>query len=618
VTRELPPCHINPPTLKRNITLIALTPVLTLLPPILTAWIFLLISKCKLSFKARLYIYAVFAFLTNFFCYLVILIFFSGIYVIFTPASITASWAIRYISVNFFFSAVLSCLIYILHRRGYITVEFKDKSDTKKRRFNPVFIALLLISELLLLLALLIIFANTYVSGNWGVISTAEIVFQLSVPLSGVSTSLILLFLRDCILPTILLMAYINFVFFFYSRNEIKILLFLPVAIAFLGYGVWITDKNFDLTAVYDQFASPSTFIEENYVDPNGVVLTFPEQKRNLIYIIVESLEISMMSKDLGGEMPANLIPGITELMRDNVFFSNTDGFGGVHTLTSGITSFSLISQTAGIPVLAANAPHGNLQGRNNAILPNAESLGKILESNGYTNIFMIGSDAAFGGRDIYFRGHGNYRLYDYKYARREGVIPEGYHVSWGFEDEKLYQWAKNELPKLAAEDVPFNLTMLTVDTHHPYGYICNLCTNYFNERLHNVIACADRQLSSFVSWLTEQDFFENTTVVIIGDHPSMDNDYTDSLSIGYHERMLPVIFINTAATPINSHNRVFSLYDMFPTTLAALGVEIEGNRLALGVNLFSDERTLLEIHPLYTVLEEVRKLSIFYNETFW
>ena len=31
-----------------------------------------------------------------------------------------------------------------------------------------------------------------------------------------------------------------------------------------------------------------------------------------------------------------------------------------------------------------------------------------------------------------------------------------------------------------------------------------------------------------------------------------------------------------------------FSQFDMFPTTLAALGVKIEGNKLGLGVNLFS------------------------------
>ena len=35
--------------------------------------------------------------------------------------------------------------------------------------------------------------------------------------------------------------------------------------------------------------------------------------------------------------------------------------------------------------------------------------------------------------------------------------------------------------------------------------------------------------------------------------------------------------------------NRDFSTLDFFPTTLASLGVQIEGDRLGLGTNLFSN-----------------------------
>lgn len=34
---------------------------------------------------------------------------------------------------------------------------------------------------------------------------------------------------------------------------------------------------------------------------------------------------------------------------------------------------------------------------------------------------------------------------------------------------------------------------------------------------------------------------------------------------------------------------------DLFPTMLASLGVQIEGNRLGLGTNLFSDKKTLMK-----------------------
>ncbi len=53
---------------------------------------------------------------------------------------------------------------------------------------------------------------------------------------------------------------------------------------------------------------------------------------------------------------------------------------------------------------------------------------------------------------------------------------------------------------------------------------------------------------------------------------------------------------------------------DMFPTTLAALGVEIKGDRLALGTNLFSGRNTLLEDMGFEKLEAELSKRSIFYN----
>ena len=48
---------------------------------------------------------------------------------------------------------------------------------------------------------------------------------------------------------------------------------------------------------------------------------------------------------------------------------------------------------------------------------------------------------------------------------------------------------------------------------------------------------------------------------------------------------------------------------------LASLGANIEGNRLGLGVNLFSDEQTLIEKYGKDYVENELKKTSKFYNK---
>ena len=75
---------------------------------------------------------------------------------------------------------------------------------------------------------------------------------------------------------------------------------------------------------------------------------------------------------------------------------------------------------------------------------------------------------------------------------------------------------------------------------------------------------------------------------------------------------------INPAIEPVRETGREFATFDMFPTTLAALGATIEGERLGLGTNLFSSEETLTEKYGYDKLEEELSKASDFYIETFY
>ena len=53
----------------------------------------------------------------------------------------------------------------------------------------------------------------------------------------------------------------------------------------------------------------------------------------------------------------------------------------------------------------------------------------------------------------------------------------------------------------------------------------------------------------------------------------------------------------------------------MYPTVLAAMGVKIEGNRLGLGTDLFSNEPTVFEAFGPDYVNKELAKKSEFSNK---
>lgn len=56
---------------------------------------------------------------------------------------------------------------------------------------------------------------------------------------------------------------------------------------------------------------------------------------------------------------------------------------------------------------------------------------------------------------------------------------------------------------------------------------------------------------------------------------------------------------------------------DLFPTVLSAMGFEIEGDRLGLGTDLFSDRDTLLERRGFQWLERELGKASDYYVERF-
>ena len=107
-------------------------------------------------------------------------------------------------------------------------------------------------------------------------------------------------------------------------------------------------------------------------------------------------------------------------------------------------------------------------------------------------------------------------------------------------------------------------------------------------------------------------------TIVITGDHLTMqDIDRTfDVSNKKNYQRTLYNVFIN----PNNEDksyvkNRSFNSYDLYPTTLSALGFEIAGNRLGLGTNLFSGKKTLAEKVGHKYIDIESKKDSEFYSK---
>jgi phosphoglycerol transferase len=470
-------------------------------------------------------------------------------------------------------------------------------------------------------------------SSRWAIryfdnLKVDQIIYTLSQPLTGTDPAQIKEFLVDPLLFSIIGTLLMTVVLYFFNTHTIhfkpnyplkkkkhKRYSALIIGIFSCIFGAVLGVKEIGYTDVRAFFFEHTELYDNYYVDPRTVELKFPEQKRNLIYIFLESMESSYASKEMGGIKENNLIPNLTHLAQtEGIHFSNSDQLGGMLPIPSAShTASSMVAQTSGLPLRTSSGLHVNHYGQSGDYLPGAYSLGTILKNEGYSRTLLMGSDADFAARSNYFTQHGEYDIRDYNWAKETGRIPEDYRVWWGYEDAKLFEFAKETLTELGKKEQPFNFTMLTADTHFEDGLMTDETPKIFEDQYSNVIHFSDQEVYSLLQWIKEQPFYENTTIILVGDHLTMDKDFFEAIDSNYQRTVYNVI-LNSKLQTTRVHDRLFSAVDMFPTTLAALGVEIPGDRLGIGTNLFSERPTIMEELGYDQFYTELSRRSHFYE----
>lgn len=489
-----------------------------------------------------------------------------------------------------------------------------SKHSKKEIAHKVLFVSGNVLVVFLAVLTALICSSILWMFKTWPNLTMQELMFTIQSPFDGTNKEMIVNYIISCVPATVLVFLVVLITLLMLKKKRvyyIAVIIIISSSVISLAGFIYMVWDRLDIGEYAANTGTYSSFIDANYVDPAETQITFPEQKRNLIYIFLESMETTYADEKSGGVFEDNYIPELTELAEENEDFSGTDEkITGAEALNyASWTAAALFAQTSGLPLTLPI--DGNSMDTQDSFLPDMIAIGDILEQQGYNQTFMIGSDGNFGGRSLYFTDHGNYSIKDYYYYQELGKFPEDYWVWWGFEDQKLFEYAKEELTELASQDAPFNFTMLTVDTHFEDGYVCELCGNEYGDNQYaNVLSCSSRQVSQFVEWIQQQDFYENTTIVISGDHPTMDSDFCEDIDENY-DRKVYTAYINSSVEPDNPDwRREYSTFDQFPTTLASLGVQIEGNRLGLGTNLFSSEYTLTELYGVDYVNNELLKKS--------
>ncbi|MDY4885071.1 MAG: LTA synthase family protein [Alphaproteobacteria bacterium] len=342
-----------------------------------------------------------------------------------------------------------------------------------------------------------------------------------------------------------------------------------------------------------------SDIYAQEYLNPQNSTYIFPEHKRNLIILHMESLESEYENPTLVGK---NLLPNLSRMADENIFFSNFHQLDG-----QDYTIAAMVASYCGVPYKLFN--NKDFTTFNN-FLPRLTCYPQILEQNGYDTYFMKGAPLDFTQTGTFFSSHGfNDVVGTYELESRFGLnLKQQQGNSWGFRDSALYALAKQRLPEIASKGKPFIFAMLTVDTHAPDFYIDKQCRQTGNSQL-DAAACADVMAADFINWLKEQDFYKNTTVVVMGDHTKTGGN---DLYPQFSDRHIFNMIINPAITK-KTNNQAWTTVDLPATILEALGIQF-GGQFGLGYSLFADKPTLYAKYG-NNFDTELKKMAAEYNE---
>lgn len=518
----------------------------------------------------------------------------------------------------------------ILLLKGFLlkVLELEKTEPKHKKRAKAVKI----ISVILFALGIIAYTATVWGKQAYGDLSPDQILINLISPVAGNEVGVYYSVFEGPVLKSAFFIAVFTLIVFspyklnfnsdgkkhtLISEFALRIVALLVSVAMFIGgcaYGI----TEFQLKDLVSAYFFDSSFIETHYTAPADADLKFPEQKRNLILIYLESMENTFLSKDLGGYMEENLIPELTDLANEGYVFSHTDNkLGGFLPSTgAGWSVAAMVNMGFGLPMKVPT--DGNAYGSAGNFLPGGTAIGDILHEQGYEQTVMFGAKAEFGGLDHYFNLHGEFNIIDHSAAIEKGLLPNDYYVWWGYEDDKLYEFAKDELTRLSETGNPFHFIMETADTHAPEGYLSENAEKKFPDQYSNTIYYSQAEAVKFIRWIQAQPFYDNTTIFIIGDHLTMASCISEQVKD--YQRTCFNLVLNPAEnlngiSETRFRNRQWASFDMFPTMLAGIGVQIKDDRLGIGTNLFSNEKTLFETYGASEVNRSLTQKSEFYNE---
>lgn len=330
-------------------------------------------------------------------------------------------------------------------------------------------------------------------------------------------------------------------------------------------------------------------YTKNKYAKPNPKYFGAAKGK-NVIKIQLESFQSFLIDYTLHGE---EVTPFLNSLVNDRrQDFTYFDNF--FHQTEQG--------KTADAELIMDNSLYGLPQGSAFVTKGNNtyQSLPAIMhQQQGYTSAVFHGDDKSFWNRDEIYKYFGIDEFYDASYydMRDENII------NYGLKDKPFF---KESIPLLEGMNQPLYAHLVTLTHHHPYLISDSEATiepaetgddsvdTYFQTARY-----LDESIEEFFADLKEADLYENSVIMIYGDHYGISDNHNRAMSEIIGEEITPLNTADLQRVPFmirvpgmegqGTNHEFAGQIDVMPTLLHLLGINAQ-DYIQFGTDLFSGD----------------------------
>ncbi|MGX4668730.1 LTA synthase family protein [Cerasibacillus sp. JNUCC 74] len=342
-----------------------------------------------------------------------------------------------------------------------------------------------------------------------------------------------------------------------------------------------LADSN-DITKV-------ENYTKAKYAEPNQKYFGKGKEK-NIIKIHLESFQSFLINYELHGE---EVTPFLNSLVNDQKKgFTYFDNFFQ-QTEQGKTADAELILDTSlyGLPQGAAFVTKGN---------NTYQALPAILDQKqNYTSAVFHGDGKSFWNRDEVYKHLGINEFYheDFYDMSEENVI------NYGLKDKPFFE---QSIPYLEDMEQPFYAHMMTLTHHHPYLIDEEDATiepaetgDGSVDRYFQTARYLDESLEQFFNDLKEKGLYDDSIIMIYGDHYGISNNHNRAMEEIIGEEITPLknaelqrvpFMIRIPGVKSEGTNHTYAgQVDVMPTLLHILGVDAQ-DYIQFGTDMFSKE----------------------------